>query len=129
MGGRLPSDGSLITIKDIHEANACGKVKHGVKLVGNGEHLENPVNIEVTKASESAIKAVEDVGGSVTTVWLNRLALRAHMKPEKFDIIPRRARPPPKKMAYYTDWKNRGYLSPEAQARKHSISLGASDNA
>ena len=43
--GRLdPSQ--RITLKDIHESNVCGKVKHGVKLLGGGV-LTTPIDIEV----------------------------------------------------------------------------------
>lgn len=68
-------------------------------------------------ASANAIAAVEKSGGTVTCVHFNRLALRALIKPYKFDILPRRARPPPKIMDYYLDRTKAGYLSPEIQAR------------
>ena len=55
------------------------------------------------------------IGGRITTVYYNRLALRAHLKPYKFDILPRRARPPPKIIDYYRSFENRGELSPEMQ--------------
>ena len=54
-------------------------------------------------ASASAIKMVEDAGGTVTCVHFNALALRALMKPYKFELLPRRARPPPKIMNYYLE--------------------------
>jgi hypothetical protein len=72
-------------------------------------------------ASSNAIAAVERGGGTVTCVHFNRLALRALMKPYKFDILPRRARPPPKIMDYYLDRTKAGYLSPEIQTRNLKI--------
>ena len=43
----------------------------------------------------------------------NRLALRLLLKPQKFVApYPRRARPSPKLMSYYTSDEHRGYLSP-----------------
>ena len=68
-------------------------------------------------ASASAIKMVEDAGGTVTCVHFNDLAIRALMKPYKFELLPRRARPPPKIMNYYLDVTKAGYLSPEIQIR------------
>lgn len=68
-------------------------------------------------ASAEAISAVESAGGTVTCVHLNKLALRALMKPYKFELLPRRARPPPKEMSYYLDRTKNGYLSPEIQIR------------
>jgi hypothetical protein len=53
----------------------------------------------------------------VTCVHFNKLALRALIKPFKFNILPRRARPPPKIMDYYLDHTKAGYLSPEIQIR------------
>ena len=48
----------------------------------------------------------------------NRLALRALLKPDKFERLPKFARPPPKWQPYYTNWhRNRGYLSVQAQMR------------
>lgn len=68
-------------------------------------------------ASERAIERVEKAGGTVTCVHFNKLALRALIKPFKFNILPRRARPPPKIMDYYLDHTKAGYLSPEIQIR------------
>jgi hypothetical protein len=53
----------------------------------------------------------------VTCVHFNRLALRALIKPLKFDILPLRARPPPGVMEFYLDRTRAGYLSPEIQMR------------
>lgn len=68
-------------------------------------------------ASAGAIAAVESAGGTVTCVHYNTLALRALMKPFKFELLPLRARPPPKIMDYYLDRTKAGYLSPEIQIR------------
>ncbi|KAF1772543.1 Ribosomal protein L15 [Phytophthora cactorum] len=55
----------------------CSRVKHGTKLLGNGnQHLTAKLDIEVSQVSESAFKAVEAAGGSITSVYHNRLALR-----------------------------------------------------
>ncbi len=117
MGRLIPSEIPW-TMKDLIDAGVttCSSVKYGVKLLAKGkERLKSPIKIEISRASEGAIEAIENAGGKVTTVHYNRLALRALLKPEKFDIIPKRARPPPKLMQYYTDFDKRGYLSPEVQ--------------
>lgn len=122
--GRLtpPSDDEdPLTMKDLVDAGVTKRssIKYGIKLLGKGkERLRTPVKIEISRASEGAIKAIEAVGGEITTVHYNRLALRALLKPEKFDIIPKRARPPPKLMQYYTDDDKRGYLSPRVELKK-----------
>ena len=133
-----------LTIKDLVDAGITNStsVKHGIKLLGKGRHrLRTPIRLEVSRASAKAVDAIERVGGSVTTVHYNRLALRALLKPEKFDdndddeeedgdgggrrkIVPRRARPPPKLMPYYTSYDKRGYLAPEVQLKKIEERLG-----
>lgn len=89
-----------------------------------GEHLTSPLTIEVSQASKSAIAAVEAAGGSITSVYHNRLALRALLKPHKFELIPQFARPNPKKLSYYTDYEKRGYLSAQVQAKKLAVAGG-----
>ena len=153
--GRLsvPSDGDQpLTIKDLVDAGItkASSVKHGVKLLGKGQYrLRSPIKIEVSRASDKAIAAIERAGGEITTVHYNRLALRALLKPEKFaagsglgsvandedndnessdsnkPLVPRQAKPPPKLMPYYTNYKKRGYLSPEIQLKKIEERLGA----
>lgn len=118
---RLDPD-NVITISDMLAAGIfkANTIKHGVKLLSKGkEQIKQPLNIEINRASESAIKAVEELGGNVTTVHMNRLALRTKLRSEKFEgkIIPRQARPPPKWQPYYTNFRNRGYLHPAIQLR------------
>lgn len=113
--GRLDPSNE-INLRELQYAGIfkANDIKHGVKLLAKGE-LRQPLQIRISRASESAIASVEAMGGSVTTVHYNQLALRAILRPEKFDIIPRAARPPPKWQPYYTGWKNRGYLNPMVQ--------------
>jgi len=122
----------VLTMKDLVEAGITknSSIKHGIKLLAKGrERLKTPFKIEISRASAGAIEAIENVGGEVTTVHYNKLALRALLKPHKFDIIPKRARPPPKLMQYYTDYDKRGYLSPDIQLKKLQKILGDADPA
>jgi len=77
-------------------------------------------------ASEGAIAAVEAAGGSVVAVHYNKLGLRGLLKPEKFEegMLPRQARPPPKMLEFYTQFKHRGYLSQEVQLARQMRALG-----
>lgn len=62
--GRL--DGKKpITIEALKEAGLIRRAKDGVRLLGHGE-IKGKLVFEVTGASGSAIKAVEDKGGTVT---------------------------------------------------------------
>jgi large subunit ribosomal protein L15 len=59
-----------ITMKMLFECGMFGRIKHGVKLLGRGSHLiDRPLNFELTDATESAIKAVKEKGGSVTCIY------------------------------------------------------------
>jgi large subunit ribosomal protein L15 len=94
--GRLPKqekDNAVVwTMKDLLDAGMVthSSVVHGIKLLSGGTTtLRTPIRLEVSRASESAIRAIEAVGGEVTTVHYNRLALRALLKPHKF-VTPQR---------------------------------------
>jgi large subunit ribosomal protein L15 len=128
--GRLhcpsPSDSPrLITMKELQDAGVVNKIKNGVKLLGTQKSRVGlpppfdkvPLHLEVSAATTSAIKAVEGMDGTVTCAHFNRLALRALLKPHKFAILPRRARPPPRLMPRFLDFERRGYLSPLVQQR------------
>ena len=100
--GRLDGSG-LITMKDLRDTNAVRRnIRDGVKLLAKGKEefeLDN-LKLEVSQVSEAARRAIESRGGKVTTVYYNKLALRALTKPEWFEKkgrkIPKSARPPPK---------------------------------
>ena len=112
----------VIRMNDLIEAGMTkvNKVKFGIKLLSKGkERFRTPIKIEVSRASREAIECIENVGGQVKTVHYTRLSLRALLKPHKFagGILPKNPLPPPRLMPYYTDYDNRGYLSPQVQKR------------
>ena len=119
--GRLDPQKKPLTLKDLVDAGITkhNSIEHGVKLLARGsERIRTPLVIEVSRASQAAIESMESIGGEVTTIHLNRLALRALLKPHKFDLLPKRAAPPPRLLTYYRSFKNRGYLSPQVQMKK-----------
>ena len=144
-GDGSDSGAPTITMKDLYDQGIMKSIKHGVKVLGDGAEFFRgvptatgagtgagtagssssgeqpsftPVHIEVSQASASAIEAIEAAGSTVVCKHYNRLALRALLKPEKFDVLPRRAKPPPKLMAYYLDDAKRGEFSQLVQQRK-----------
>jgi large subunit ribosomal protein L15 len=125
-----------ITLKTLVDAGMfkTNAIQHGVKLLAHGSERwkpKCPVTLQVSRASASAIAAVEARGGSVTTVHYNALALRALLRPHRFangddtgkhphetrPPLPQPARPPPKWQSYYTRHGTRGYLHPAQQLR------------
>jgi large subunit ribosomal protein L15 len=57
---------NAVTEDDLVAAKVVRRKNDGVKLLSNGE-LKTKVDLQLTKATASAIKAVEKAGGSVTT--------------------------------------------------------------
>ncbi|CAO3565076.1 unnamed protein product [Mortierella alpina] len=109
--GRIDAT-QTITMKHLLDSRCIHNIEDGVKLLGDGKaDFKTPINIEVSRASKSAIKAIEACGGKITSVYYNELGLRALTKPEKFEELPRFARPMKKKdIAFYSSEANRGYL-------------------
>jgi len=91
----------VITMKDLRDSGAVRqKVRDGVKLLAASNEFKWKVVLEVSQSSKAAREAIEKAGGKVTTVYYNKLGLRAHLRPDWFEkkgrLIPRPAKPPPK---------------------------------
>ncbi|KAK4098933.1 ribosomal protein L15 [Parathielavia hyrcaniae] len=73
-----------ITPREIIRSGVIGRtIKDGIKLLARGgENLKTPVDIMVSRASATAIKAVEDAGGKVTTRYYTKEAIRRLVKGE-----------------------------------------------
>ncbi|KAK5085412.1 YmL10 [Lithohypha guttulata] len=69
-----------ITIHEICHSKLVGQVKDGVKLLagtkGSNVTIQQPIHIVVSRASQSAIEAVEAAGGTVTTRFYTETAVR-----------------------------------------------------
>eukprot|EP00842_Homolaphlyctis_polyrhiza_P001496 jgi/Hompol1/2347/HPOL_002939-RA len=114
--GRLDAS-KKITIRELVLSGCVGRVKDGVVLLATGaQFLKTPVNIEVSRASLAAIKAIEAAGGTVTTVYHNLELVRAALYPERYAEIPEIVVPKSsREIARYTDPERRGYLAPLVQ--------------
>jgi large subunit ribosomal protein L15 len=92
----------LITMKDLRDSGAVHRrIRDGIKLLGRGaDSFKTPVQLQVSQVSRSAKNAIEATGGSVTTVYYNKLGLRALLRPDWFAkkgrLLPKPARPPVK---------------------------------
>ncbi len=62
--GKLQA-GSEVSEAQLVEARVIRRVKDGVRVLGKGE-IKSPIKLVVSGASETAIKAIEKAGGSVT---------------------------------------------------------------
>ncbi|CAL1703934.1 unnamed protein product [Somion occarium] len=115
--GRLScSPENPITAKELFLSGCIHDVHDGIKLLGDGgSALKAPIHITPSRASKSAIRAVEKLGGSVFCKYYNPLALRDCVKgnTERTQAAPTKRND----ILWYTSWKNRGYLSPEALSK------------
>ncbi|KAI9770384.1 MAG: YmL10 [Geoglossum simile] len=115
-----------ITLKELIESRCLHGIKDGVKLLGRGAgELRTPINIIVSRASASAIQAIEAQGGSVTSRYYTRPSIRrvlfsqtpsfANQAPDATSVEPFAFRLPDptsrKDIEYYRDPAHRGYLS------------------
>jgi len=107
-----------ITMKEMLDSRIVHGIKDGVKLLGKGAaDFRTPnLTVVVSRASQSAIQAIEALGGTVLCKFYNRLSLRALLKPHRFAakhrFLPGDAHPVRKQdWMRYSDWENRrGYL-------------------
>lgn len=127
-----------ITPREIIKSGVVGHtIKDGIKLLGRGgDTLKTPIDIMVSRASASAIKAIEAAGGKITTRYYTKEAIRRLVKgqsvstdkplpvgPEHVEAVLAKARatkkhyyrlPDPtsrEDIEYYRDPAHRGYLS------------------
>ncbi|KAL5635710.1 hypothetical protein ACGC1H_004502 [Rhizoctonia solani] len=127
--GRLVSSPTHpITARELLLSGCIHDVHDGVKVLGDGaEFLKSSVYIEPSRASQSAIKAIEALGGSVKCVYYNPLALRDLVKGR---TDRKRAAPTRKSdIEWYSSWKNRGYMAvpqtpEEVKAAKKAMFAG-----
>lgn len=74
-----------VTIRDLVKCGIVTKYTHGVKLLAKGkDKFDFKIDIEVSDASEEAIKHIKENGGSVIVKHRTRTQLRAHVHPEKY---------------------------------------------
>ena len=131
-----------ITPREIIKSGVIGfSIKDGIKLLARGgSELKTPVDIMVSRASASAIKAVEAAGGKIVTRYYTKEAIRRLVKgqsvstakplpvgPEHVEGVLAEARaakkhyrrlPDPtgrEDIEYYRDPAHRGYLSHQLQ--------------
>lgn len=105
-----------ITQRHLYDSK-CVKVKRGVQLFNvNNYPFPYKIDIEVAGSDQSSIDAIRSVGGSVTIVYYDRVNLRAHLKPYKFEVLPKTARPSIDTVHYLEKMRARGcnvvYIKP-----------------
>jgi len=106
-----------ITQRHLLDSNCVNGIKKGVQLFNVNDYpFPYKIDIEVAGADQSSIDMIKRVGGSVTIVYMNRVNLRAHLKPFRFEVLPRTARPNLESIHYLEKMRARGcrvrYIKP-----------------
>lgn len=66
-----------ITVKELADSRCATNIKDGVKLLARGsDQVRSPLHIIVSRASASAIAAIEAAGGTITTRYYTRFAIQ-----------------------------------------------------
>lgn len=101
-----------ITQRHLYESRCVPKLRRGVYLFNvNDFPFPYKIDIEVASADQSSIDMIRAVGGSVTVVYMEAVSLRAHVKPWKYEVLPRTARPTLKMVTYMEKMKARGAVA------------------
>lgn len=100
-----------ITQRHLYDSKTVTKIKRGVTLFNvNDFPFPYKIEIEVAGADQSSVDAIRAVGGNITIVYMEPVSLRAHVKPWKYEVLPRTARPTLKMVHYLEKMKARGAL-------------------
>ncbi|TNN65799.1 39S ribosomal protein L15, mitochondrial [Liparis tanakae] len=104
------------------------KRDYGVQLIDEGADIfAAKINIEVQRASEGAVAAIERNGGVITTSFYDPISLGIVIKPVPFFLrgqpIPKRMLPGEDMVPYYRDAANRGYLSDPEEIQQARLAL------
>ncbi|KAJ7771850.1 ribosomal protein L18e/L15P [Mycena metata] len=110
--GRISSSPEKpITARELLLSGCVHNVHDGIKILGDGsQFFRTPIYITPSRASKSAIKAIESKGGKVVCKYYNTLALRDCVKgrTDRTEAAPTRRTD----IVWYGRLRNRGYLSP-----------------
>merc|ERR1712050_90394 len=100
-----------ITQRHLYESRCVTRIRRGVSLYNvNDFPFPYKIDIEVAGADQSSIDMIKAVGGTVTIVYMEPVTLRAHVKPWKYEVLPRTARPTLKMVHYMEKMKARGAI-------------------
>jgi len=113
--GRIDASSGTINMLTLKKAGFFGSCKWpGIKLLSRGyDNFTAKIDIEVPRASLSAIKAIEKAGGSIRCVYYNKRSLRMLLCPKRYEkhYTESMGMPPPKLFSYYMRNDIRGYLA------------------
>jgi large subunit ribosomal protein L15 len=87
--GKLSTEG-VISMRTLMDVGVIGKVRQGVKLLGDGAaQFHSSIALEVTAASKSALDRLKETGSTIKLLDLNSDQLRQMLRPTKTNNTPR----------------------------------------
>ena len=99
-----------IGLAELVQSGCVTHPRDGIRLLGDG--LATKISIEATEVDHAAARCVIRAGGSVSTVWYNRLGIKRCIRPKwwyKRGLpLPKFASPPPKLRHRYPESNNDG---------------------
>ncbi|KAF8964068.1 ribosomal protein L18e/L15P [Flammula alnicola] len=111
--GRLTSSPEHpITARDLLLSGCVHNVHDGIKILGDGaKHFTTPIYVVASRASKSAIEAIEKTGGKVVCKYYNTLALQdcVEGRIDRISAAPTRR----EDIVWYGNHRNRGFMSPD----------------
>ncbi|EAU88424.1 hypothetical protein CC1G_05190 [Coprinopsis cinerea okayama7 len=109
--GRLASTPERpITARELLLSGCIHNVCDGIKILGDGaSELKTPIYVVASRASKSAIEAIEKAGGKIVCKFYNDLALRDCVKgrTDRISAAPTRR----EDIIWYSAHEHRGFLS------------------
>jgi large subunit ribosomal protein L15 len=98
-----------ITLRHFRDCGCVSGIKHGVKIFNVNDYpFPYKIDVEVSSADQSTFDAIKRVGGSVTIVHFDCVGLRAHLRPWRFAVLPKTARPSVAMVGYLEKMRLRG---------------------
>lgn len=85
--GRL-SPNAPITMKELYNSGCISRPVDGVKILGDGASaLKQPIHVVASRASASAIAAIEAAGGTLTTRYYTPASIRRILEGETHTFL------------------------------------------
>jgi len=101
---------NIQTARDLLLSDCVHNVHNGIKILGDGvERFNTPIYVVVSRASKSAIEAIEKSGGKVVCKYYNALSLQdcVEGRADRVSAAPTRR----EDIVWYGNHNKRGFMS------------------
>jgi hypothetical protein len=105
-------------MKHLFDAGIVNKIEFGLKVLGGGaesfkalsQSLGTPISLEASDATEQAVAAIKETGGTIEMTYRTPLIMRQYLKPHKYPeyVLLKTPMPPPKKVRKMEKIRDKG---------------------